>query len=206
MRRRLLNLLTLLSLLLCLASAALWVRGWWTGDYVSWQTATSGGFQLGRRIALATADRRLAVTTLHLELPTFSDAEMKEVAEQAGGTKVREGLDARFGRTVRLPPGWLGFHFDSRDETLRYRFTGVHRQGRVRGVYLTVPLWLVVVLSAALPARRALALCRRRARDRRAAQGHCTACGYDLRATPGRCPECGAEPEVAAAAAAHAGT
>ena len=40
MRRTLLNLLTALSLLLCVAAAALWVRGYWRGDY--WPLGTAG--------------------------------------------------------------------------------------------------------------------------------------------------------------------
>jgi hypothetical protein len=56
--------------------------------------------------------------------------------------------------------------------------------------FLSVPLWLVVVLTAIAPARR---LKRRYGRlDRRRARGFCPRCGYDLRATPDRCPECGA--------------
>ena len=36
MTRRLLNLLTLLSLLLCVAVAALWARSYWLEDNVAW--------------------------------------------------------------------------------------------------------------------------------------------------------------------------
>lgn len=42
MTRRLLNFLTLLSLLLCLASCAVWVRGRWATDYV-WLSYRQGG-------------------------------------------------------------------------------------------------------------------------------------------------------------------
>ena len=59
-----------------------------------------------------------------------------------------------------------------------------------------VPHWLVVLVTAALPA----AWCWNRARRRRrAVAGRCPSCGYDLRATPDRCPECGAAPAAATA-------
>ena len=51
---------------------------------------------------------------------------------------------------------------------------------------LAIPIWLLVLLSAIVPLRWLQ-------RSRHLA-GHCTACGYDLRATPGRCPECGSTP------------
>jgi hypothetical protein len=55
---------------------------------------------------------------------------------------------------------------------------------------VTVPHWFLAAASAILPAARAV---RRRTRP-----GHCSACGYDLRATPQRCPECGRVPGVTA--------
>jgi hypothetical protein len=206
MRRRLLNLLTLLSLLACVASAALWVRGRWTGDYVAWERATASGFRTERLVLVASSGGWLVVKVMHEDLPTFSEAEMKEVVQQFGTSRVPEGFSMGIGRTVRPPSGWFGFYLDWRDELLAYRFVGVHRQGHRFTFELTVPLWLIVALSAVLPARKAIAIRRRRVVDRRAGQGRCTACGYDLRATPGRCPECGAAPEGAPLPAAHAGS
>jgi hypothetical protein len=53
---------------------------------------------------------------------------------------------------------------------------------------LAVRPWLPTGLAAVLPAVWLV----RRLRARRARrQGLCPACGYDLRATPDRCPECG---------------
>ena len=60
--------------------------------------------------------------------------------------------------------------------------------------WYAVPLWLIALATAFLPALAArAALLRIRVRLRRQ-RGACPACGYDLRATPDRCPECGTPP------------
>jgi hypothetical protein len=56
--------------------------------------------------------------------------------------------------------------------------------------YATVPYWALALLFAMAPALRWLAIVRRRRRRRKE---FCARCGYDLRATPNRCPECGLE-------------
>jgi predicted Zn-ribbon and HTH transcriptional regulator len=55
------------------------------------------------------------------------------------------------------------------------------------------PTWVAVALLLPLPAYRLRALLRARRRHR---SGLCPRCGYDLRASPGRCPECGAVSEA----------
>ena len=91
---------------------------------------------------------------------------------------------------------WLGF-----DLTPTYYHPG-YAAGVPRyhaGVWFTavgVPLYAVIVTSAALPA----VWLRRHVRTRRRrSQGRCPTCGYDLRASPDRCPECGAEAPATAA-------
>jgi hypothetical protein len=54
--------------------------------------------------------------------------------------------------------------------------------------YVKVPWWSLALLTATAPAATAVSIFRRRRRKR---AGLCPRCGYDLRATPGRCPECG---------------
>jgi hypothetical protein len=62
---------------------------------------------------------------------------------------------------------------------------------RIRGV--VIPLWVVVVLFAALPGVRAPGMVRRRHTRLRARRGLCPRCGYDLTGNvSGVCPECGA--------------
>jgi len=53
---------------------------------------------------------------------------------------------------------------------------------------LVMPYWFLATLSAILP----LIAFRRWIRSRHHDPSACPTCGYDLRATPDRCPECGA--------------
>ena len=53
---------------------------------------------------------------------------------------------------------------------------------------LLVPYWFLAAVAALPPVVRAA---RWRRQRRRSKLGMCARCGYDLRATPGRCPECG---------------
>ena len=62
--------------------------------------------------------------------------------------------------------------------------------GLLHGGGWALGLWPLVVLTAVLPAVRAVGW-HRRVATRRAARGLCPACGYDLRGAPGGCPECG---------------
>ena len=57
---------------------------------------------------------------------------------------------------------------------------------------VVAPHWALALVAAVLPASRFL---HRRHNQRRARAGLCRSCGYDMRATPGRCPECGTTAE-----------
>lgn len=57
---------------------------------------------------------------------------------------------------------------------------------------LAVPTWLLLLISAILPALWTIITFRAVRRRRRAARLHlCPHCSYDLRASTDRCPECG---------------
>jgi hypothetical protein len=162
--RLMLNIATLLSVLLCIAAAGLWVRSHRRMDVVR-------RWDAGRRteeIFLSNAGKVQLYANRYVHDPVAS---LPEGAGMRRGTYVvRPGL-------LDDPSARLGFraHF-GRGASPDY------------GVGVTLPDWFIVAIAAALPGGRGL---RRILRGRAAGPGVCVKCGYDLRATPERCPECG---------------
>ena len=181
---RMFNLLTLLSLLLCAAAAALWVRAGRVSDRVAWATS---------RAEPAFAIEWFSVRTMPGGLLLRWDR--KEFAGHRQLELNRDEMRLRWeqGQAVPLavlyPPVSLrtraGFAF-GRSRTLYGSASEVHSASR-----LAVPFWAIVLGGVVLPAGN---LARRRVARRRAARDLCRSCGYDLRATPDRCPECGGVP------------
>jgi hypothetical protein len=177
MKRRLLNLLTLLSLLLLVATAVLWVRSYRIFDqYCQLDDATGrenevvllyGGVHVARVENMATLLRhaRLAVEPGWTAMPLPSS-----------GRAPSFGWQVFSNRTVVVRFEFLGFRW------LTGRLGPTNVMWSVR-----IPLWLPGSVFAVLPA---LWLSKRLRRRR---PGLCPSCGYDMRATPHRCPECGTE-------------
>jgi len=90
--------------------------------------------------------------------------------------------------------GFATFGFEAKNEVVISHSEGLrHRQTTV-----IVPLPAIAAIAAILPALSSVRMWQRRTRRRQAAKGLCRKCGYDLRATPDRCPECGASPKFPA--------
>jgi hypothetical protein len=196
-RRPLPNLLTLLSLLLCGATAALFVRSYRASDW--WPPAIRGnGVQLhawqGRVFLAWTCAPRESpnhYTTFHLyeqvSVPGVGVVELEHPnpawdatrtqlfrrRQSLSGTSTAVRMEPSHGWRAALPSWWL------------------HSGPTRRSGVVAVPCWLpLLVFSAPLWWRRR----RARRRSREASAGRCPSCGYDLRATPKRCPECGRNP------------
>jgi hypothetical protein len=185
MKRRLLNLLTALSLLLCVAVALLWVRGHWVADCVRYTRLTAPAPAVGGRLDEWNVLSGKGVVALVRESRRWSPRPptAKQIKPPEAGLTRFTISPAAF--DVARDGVWQRIGFNYYDSSSPSR--------TVRGV--RVPHWLLAALTAAAPALWAVR--RRRRREGPARSGVCPRCGYDLRATPGRCPECGTMPPAA---------
>jgi hypothetical protein len=184
MTRRLLNLLTLLSLLLCVTVASWWRRDW-SPPYMSWNppawrarlTVWEATASVGNTVTFALHDldgpglvtqfTDIVADDGTVGLPHLGRVQIAKMT----GSQIELEVERAYRRPAFPPSRWA-------------------RVKVGRGDW-QIPYAALVALLALLPAARLPSLVRSM---RRRSPGHCATCGYDLRATPDRCPECGRTP------------
>jgi len=196
MKRRLLNLLTIASSVLFVATIGLWIRSHFVGDLLTWERDGSAG-----RRTLSEQWRLFSGNGV-LSLAREKEWRFPEGPGYVSGTPVGD-----VGPPVLGPPDvapgefrfewWrgnarafvmlkapLGFQL----QNFAFESPSVGQGGSIRK--MQAPHWALAAAAGLLPAARLA----RRLLDRwkrRAARGLCPACGYDQRASRDRCPECG---------------
>jgi hypothetical protein len=165
--RILLNLLTVLSLLLCVAVCVLWVRSGRRSDYVS----------------VAPKWRHFVFMTFPGGVKFSSWPNPVQLGGFEFASYEYEVRNAQGGWTPRPAVSWSKLGFDFRP--LRFSYQSKADPGAFE---LFTPFWFLAAVFLALPAMRTLGLIRTRRRSR---ENRCPGCGYDLRESPERCPECG---------------
>ena len=182
MTSRLLNLLTGLSLLLCVMVCALWVRSCAVADglthigRVGWAVLPAPGG--GTREYYVFQSFQITVSNGRFRLDRW---------RTATGTAGRGDRDTGWRYRAYEPAPW------TRGDVLRMGF-GFNKRGA--NMVVIVPAWALAAVTGAPPALLIIQKLRRR---KRRVAGLCPACGYDLRATPDKCPECGHVPAGAPA-------
>jgi hypothetical protein len=192
MLRRLSTLLSVLSLLLCVATVAMWIRSYREdgGDVIGC-VSLQGDWQLLQDDP--SLYRVGAGAWTHVKYAHSNDGAIRVGVRHRGWPSGYEFLvDPGEGwfRAPRNAPSFSNSPMAaSPPRQWRFLGLGVDRDsGKPASWQVNVPYWLLVILAASPVVPRLMASRRRR---RRESAGLCPTCGYDLRATPGRCPECG---------------
>jgi hypothetical protein len=179
-KRRLLHLLTALSLLLCVVVATLWLRSSMGMQAHAFSSDTGKGCVASDAGGVALAYLHEGITATAETSPVFWDWAS---ATQGGGLLTKLGFGHGTVSAYRQVPMLSGI-----------AILGRLFQTPVAAQYVRVPWWSLLLATALAPTGRLLSVARRRRRTRRSL---CASCGYDLRATPDRCPECGAGRDAA---------
>jgi len=184
-KRRLFNVLAAVSLVLCMATAAMWVRSEWYGDRMDCNFAGTC---------------RLSIETVPGGISSLLDV----LWDDPNPPPRSIGLNStRWGSPVYTRPGsimgrrQIGTVQPWILPWVHHGFAAWHKQwSSTHAQYaIALPLWFVVLVTLVLPLLATRAAIRR---HRNARRGRCARCGYDLRATPERCPECGSAVKPAA--------
>ena len=195
MIRRLPNLLTAVSLVLCVAVCVLWACSYWRPQqfYVTAYEARWAITAAGKRVSVHNGPQlQLERHQWHIE--TSRLREEGERLRALAGQASAEAAQHRGARGGRQTEEELRLRHDiSRNigASLAHDAMPQHRSAPVQySVPLAAPAGALMILPLAQAALAGVRWRRSRAQRRR---GLCVRCGYDLRATPSRCPECGTE-------------
>jgi hypothetical protein len=201
-KRWVFNLLAGVSLVLCVGTAALWVRAYWSWDTLfctirwhSWSHIQNKPLYFGATPRFVTirelTGTGIAVTNdsgcMELNLEYTDDSLLDHKAQPAVHFSLQQAPIKPAERSLSVPPGWdlHGFR-SSTGASGDLDNHGAIRDLNFQYTYM-ISDWLVMMVFAVFPALWVVA----RVRQSRKRVGYCRSCGYDLRATPGRCPECG---------------
>ena len=201
MRRKLFFVAVMLSLLLCVATVALWVRSYWYLDTLTRMRSDGRFVQFASVHGVLTFGVRMEATI------EYGDAEKSwrdapwawRDAPWAWRDRVKyvesewqyAGCPAfaflRYFGVVRW--AWAGFSSSRYDNTSG---NAAVDKVTVHDRYYSVPHWFVTLILLGFPTVYARSLLARYVCQRRVAGGRCRKCGYDLTGnTSGACPECG---------------
>jgi hypothetical protein len=188
MKRRLLNLLTAVSLLLAALVAVQWYRGYRVQDSLSVRRVVgTPGVLLEERFNVVTC-----TGGLWFSIDSASD-DGRYDSSVIADWRQRHGLGWQLLHRTYSNPFYPSFQ-DGRIHRFGFHLSS-DRSGTSGATHVVVPMWFAMACTAALPVAWVVVAGRRWRRERRRARvGLCPVCGYDLRATPEKCPECGHEP------------
>jgi hypothetical protein len=205
--RHLLTVCTALSLVLCAATVALWVRSYHVADLVFWVFEADAAERPVRRFVLYSGGGGVSANAVrsryqYVDVPAPAVRRVNIVRHVAESDPESPTPPTGRGVTRRFDRWGFGAYRAVYSTFVDEQYQPFDFGPPLRAMTETTDVWYaphasLVVLTATLPALRLLGLLRAR---RRHGRGLCPTCGYDLRATPGRCPECGTSAAASPAA------
>ncbi len=183
MRRRLVDILSMVSLLLCVVCIVFCIRSFWVVDEFEWLDGALKPIPFFNEYEILSSRGRINFTHRHYK------GESRYWGERLTGHVCRWNTWAAhsypwcsyWGLAAEpKSPTHLGF------DAIYLRSSGPDSPLTV--ISFTLPLIVAILAFGIWPTFQCLRWLRNRRRFR---IGHCIKCGYDLRASPDRCPECG---------------
>jgi hypothetical protein len=176
-KRGVFNMLAALSLLLCVASAAMWVRSYFAYDLLSRSTSDAAAGN-DRRVTLRSSQGCFLIVCdlRHLPPSVYSPAAFRPAAKWEYSSTAKP---------IGQYQKWYWFaHYPPRTSRVINLYTKASGIGMFDTWGAGCQLLPLAGVLAILPLSAFFI-------RRKAVPGQCPTCGYDLRATPDRCPECG---------------
>jgi hypothetical protein len=172
--------LLVLSTLLCLTTAALWMRSYRVADAFSHarHDYAPDGANLRRFVSIKSSRGNVIAGHGHFTSLLFRSTTIKEGFSSAHETPTQSAP----------PPRTIVWSL------LGVQYTRIDSPGMLVSHALWIPHWLLTAAFAVAPA---VWIFKRQRQAARSATNRCPNCGYDMRATPNRCPECGQRPTTA---------
>jgi hypothetical protein len=169
-----------ISMLLCIATIAVWARGGWIGGNRFKPIVRNWGYLTDGRLGM------VQVVVEHGAKPVFGPVLPKTQARSTW-----------FSQQIAAGIQWSAFNYGFAFEhgpSVAFKDFGGRSQGMIIGTrtLIALPYGAVIAMFAVLPM---ISLVRWGRRASQIPAGICAKCGYDLRATPDRCPECGTVPD-----------
>jgi hypothetical protein len=201
-RRRAFYVFILVSLVICLATAALWIR-----SYKKWDTflARWPAQGMGIRSAHGCVIINIKLTDVSHDVPDKGLYSSEPIKWAFSDNSIMMGDDDPlpiFG-PINFPiftKQNFACHYVEGDPpnggTLsesywQYGPAGPRPVVGDRYIVIRFPHWSIIALFSLPALYWCMSKARQFHRKRKIQAGYCPTCGYDLRATPGRCPECG---------------